>query len=53
MRCAVDQEQLFVLRAGGQLVGTFGHVQRVGFRTGHHEQRLIDEIHIALRIKAH
>lgn len=52
MRGSVDQEQFFIPCPGGLLECALGHIQRVGFGARHHQQRLINKIHIALRISS-
>lgn len=53
VRRPLDEEQLFIGGAGGFLEGAFRHVARVRLGPRHHQQRLIDELHVALGIKVH
>lgn len=46
-------EQFLVARAGGIGKGFFGHIQRIGFVSGNHQQRLVNQINIGIDVKFH
>ncbi len=44
--CAGDKIQFLVVCARGFAEALFGHIERVGIAARHHQERLVDEVHL-------